>query len=422
MRISSAHIYRSTLETMQTKQAQFDHTGLQLATGKRILTAADDPAGATQSAKLTTMIKTTEQHQRNNNIATPWLEQEEWAIGGTTDQLQRVRELVVQGNNDSQNEETRQYIANEIRGIRDALFDLANTKGPNGEYLFAGTRSNAAPFEINAAGEVSYIGATGDGAVRKLAIASTTTVAIGNSGDDVFMNILENDGRIGAALTRGTTDPLSDLAIELTDVSDLNEFLTGTNATDEFEIQFQQTGTDPLTNERIMQYRVMNTSQGGIETVGWTDYSSEATISFAGRRMILSGTPQTDDTVTSRPAQHVTIFQTLDNIATAFEAGASNDNQRSDLTTAANRSLDDLDATLAHLGMIRTTIGTRLQLLETQTSSNEERLLDLQSTRSDIQDLDYSEAISRFTLEQTALEAAQKSYVQVNKLSLFNFL
>ncbi len=43
-------------------------------------------------------------------------------------------------------------------------------------------------------------------------------------------------------------------------------------------------------------------------------------------------------------------------------------------------------------------------------------------TLSRIQDLDYTEAISRFSQQQTLLEAAQQSYVRVTGLSLFNLL
>ena len=50
--------------------------------------------------------------------------------------------------------------------------------------------------------------------------------------------------------------------------------------------------------------------------------------------------------------------------------------------------------------------------------------LDLQyaSTLSDLQDLDYNEAISRLTQQRTFLEAAQQSFLKTTGLSLFNYL
>jgi flagellar hook-associated protein 3 FlgL len=50
--------------------------------------------------------------------------------------------------------------------------------------------------------------------------------------------------------------------------------------------------------------------------------------------------------------------------------------------------------------------------------------LDIQykATLSKLQDLDYTKAISDFTLQQTNLQAAQQSFVKISGLSLFNYL
>jgi flagellar hook-associated protein 3 FlgL len=50
--------------------------------------------------------------------------------------------------------------------------------------------------------------------------------------------------------------------------------------------------------------------------------------------------------------------------------------------------------------------------------------LDLQysQTLSRLQDVDFTEAISRLTQQQTFLQAAQQSFLRISNLSLFNFL
>ncbi|EIC22179.1 flagellar hook-associated protein FlgL [Thiorhodovibrio frisius] len=416
MRISTEQIFRSGTESMQRAQSELNQTGMQLSTGKRILTASDDPAGATQSAQFREIIQSIEQFQRNTDLAQPRLQQEEWAIAGVSDQLQRVRELMIQGANDSQTNETRGFMAREIREIRDSIFDVSNTKDPNGEYLFAGTESLATPFEIDGNNVISYVGADGEGSVREVAITPIRKVAIGDNGADVFMNITENDGRVSADVNRAAATPRGSLVIEKTEVSNLDDFLTGTNATDEFEISFQ---TDPVTGN--LQYQVENKTAGGFP-IAWTDYSSGSPVEFAGRTLVLSGDPNVSDTVTSRPANNVSLFQTLDAIATAFETPVGGSSSRADLTNAVNRGIADIDASFNHLSEVRATVGTRLQVIDDQTELNEGRKLDLRSTLSELEDLDYAEAISRFKFQQVALEAAQQSYVQVNRLSLFNFI
>ena len=46
----------------------------------------------------------------------------------------------------------------------------------------------------------------------------------------------------------------------------------------------------------------------------------------------------------------------------------------------------------------------------------------MQTARSEVEDLDYAEAISRFQQQLLALEAAQQTFSKVQSLSLFNYL
>jgi len=49
-------------------------------------------------------------------------------------------------------------------------------------------------------------------------------------------------------------------------------------------------------------------------------------------------------------------------------------------------------------------------------------LLQFKNTRSDLEDLDYTEAISRMNKDQLALEAAQSSFAKISQLSLFQYI
>ncbi len=90
--------------------------------------------------------------------------------------------------------------------------------------------------------------------------------------------------------------------------------------------------------------------------------------------------------------------------------------------TATDEVLTDLDNALESFLGARTAIGARLRTLDNQESQNEKFILDLQTTLSDIENLDYAEAISRFNIQDIALQAAQQSFTRVQNLSLFNFL
>ena len=81
-----------------------------------------------------------------------------------------------------------------------------------------------------------------------------------------------------------------------------------------------------------------------------------------------------------------------------------------------------LDQALGNVLEVRTRVGSRLAAIESQGESNSAFALTVQSTLSAMEDLDYAEALSRLSMEMTALEAAQQSFVRTRSLILFDFL
>ena len=67
-------------------------------------------------------------------------------------------------------------------------------------------------------------------------------------------------------------------------------------------------------------------------------------------------------------------------------------------------------------------MGTRLQELDALDSYGSDKSLQYSQTLSTLQDLDYTQALTDLTRQQTILEAAQKSFAQTSSLSLFKFL
>ena len=84
--------------------------------------------------------------------------------------------------------------------------------------------------------------------------------------------------------------------------------------------------------------------------------------------------------------------------------------------------MDQLDTALNRVLDVRSQIGARLNALDSQQETNQDFLLNLQSAKSQVEDLDMAEAISRFNLQIVSLQAAQQSFVKVQNLSLFNLL
>jgi len=89
---------------------------------------------------------------------------------------------------------------------------------------------------------------------------------------------------------------------------------------------------------------------------------------------------------------------------------------------ALEEGLGELDEAFNNIVTVQTTIGARMHALDRQESINDDYILDMQTITSEIGDLDYAEAISKFNLQNVALQAAQQAYSRVQNLSLFNYL
>ena len=105
------------------------------------------------------------------------------------------------------------------------------------------------------------------------------------------------------------------------------------------------------------------------------------------------------------------MFTTLEKLATDLEADAPN-----------GSSLAQMDRAMDHLVPSRATAGARLNALDSQENINGALLVQLEQTRSTIEDLDYAEAATRLSQESVILQAAQQSFVKVQNLNLFNYL
>ena len=55
-------------------------------------------------------------------------------------------------------------------------------------------------------------------------------------------------------------------------------------------------------------------------------------------------------------------------------------------------------------------------------NANDAFSLQLEQSLSEVQDLDYAEAVSRLNQQLLSLQAAQQAFVKVQGLSLFNYL
>lgn len=117
----------------------------QIASGKAINKASDDPVKAVQIMSHRSALTEIEQFKRNTEDGLNWLEKTDNALNELTQVMQRVRELTVQGSNEVNNQDSLNTIATEIRALKDQIGNIANARMGD-RFLFAGTDTDTAPF------------------------------------------------------------------------------------------------------------------------------------------------------------------------------------------------------------------------------------------------------------------------------------
>ena len=90
MRITTNQIYDQNVRSIMNNQTELSKTQEQLASGKRIIAPSDDPVGAAKVLRLTEEVDELTQFQRNNDLVTGSLEQQEAVLTNITNYRQRL--------------------------------------------------------------------------------------------------------------------------------------------------------------------------------------------------------------------------------------------------------------------------------------------------------------------------------------------
>lgn len=397
MRISTSQMFSIGLTAMLEKQGDLVRTQQQISTGQRLLSPSDDPVAAVRSLELTRAKDRTEQYERNNQLLDSRLRLEESVLSESVNLLQRVRELAVQANNATQSNESRQSIAAEIRQHMDSLLAYANTQDSDGRYIFSGYQQSTPAFSLTDSG-IIY---NGDDGQRLLQAGPGRQIADSDPGSAVFMSILNGNGRFTAAADSANQ---GDGIIAASAVVDPGSF-----SGEAFTIQFTS----------ATEYDIVDASSAVISS---GTYLPGGDIVAGGMSVSIDGQPAAGDSFSLAPAQRQDVFSMLGELASALEQGRATSAQRAQQTSEINHALGSIDQALDHVLGKQTEVGARMASLDQQVDINAGASLQIEESLSQVNDLDYAEAITRFNQQMTSLQAAQQAFSKVQGLSLFNYL
>ncbi len=318
MRLSTNMIFNQQVRGITDSQSSWLKVGEQLATGLRVSNPSDDPIAASRAVVLSQSQAKSSQYATARSFADQSLSMEENALSSVVASIQSAQTIIVAASNGTNSDDDRASYATELEGIRSQLLNQANSKDGNGRYIFAGYKTDVAPFKDNGAPTgVSYVG--GDQPISQK-VDEGRTMEVSSTGSSVFMSITSN----------AKAEP--------------------------------------------------------------------------------DGTPSEKN-----------IFAMLDSAIAALQVpqDSADDATKQAFQDTADKTNRGLSNSLNNVLMVRSAVGVQMAELDTLDAQSDDRDLIMSSQMSDLVEVDYTKAISDYTMKQTALQASYKTFTDMSKMSLF---
>ncbi len=401
MRVSSNWLQQQNVNLMTQQQSKLHQLQVKIASGQKYLTPSENTTAATENIGFNQAIDETAQYQENITMAQYRLSTEDKVLGGVVETIQRLKELGLQGITDVGNSAlNRTALAAEFDELNKQLLGLANTKNANGEYLFAGLKTNVQPYEeINNATQAPFYQFVGTQDQRAIQVGQTRRITEGDSALAIFgataNTVAGSNGRSSIFDTvRVFSEQLKsdiDTSLSLDNGELSKEYTLATNGGD-FKVSYGE-GNQP---SKIDIY-----VNGELKQTVSPDKGAKGSLVIAGEEL---------------PAN-----------SKVKVVIANNTNQPVDVAVrhVGNpdlRTLNELDEFLTQVTTIRSSVGARLNALDNQFSTNADYTVNMKTILSQNADLDYTQAVTDMSKQQTSLEAAQNSFTKVQNLSLFKYL
>ena len=145
MRITNNMMFDSSIRNLNNNLQCLSDAQTKYSTQSKIQVPSDDPVIATRAIKYRDYVADVEQYQKNTSDATSWMQVTDDALQGVADYMTRLKELVVNGANDTNSTASKAAIADEIKEIKKGLIDTMNTSYA-GRYVFAGYNTDEPPY------------------------------------------------------------------------------------------------------------------------------------------------------------------------------------------------------------------------------------------------------------------------------------
>jgi flagellar hook-associated protein 3 FlgL len=212
LRITDRSLTQTALVGLQGSLSRLADLQQQLSGGKSISRPSDNPTGAVAAMQIRAEIRTQDQYARNAGDGLGWLGTIDSTLTDAMDQIQRARDLTLQGMSGGSNSTgNNDALASEIDNIRQSLLQSANTQYL-GRPVFGGTTAGTVAYD----GTATY---AGDSTQITRTVGDNTKIQVNAVGSNIFGT---GTGQLFTVLASISGDMKSNPAALAQDLKDLD--------------------------------------------------------------------------------------------------------------------------------------------------------------------------------------------------------
>jgi flagellin len=388
-----------TANAMKANQRAMDTTMERLATGLRVNSAKDDAAGLAIGTKMDSQIRGMQQGVRNANDGISMLQTVDGAAEQITNLLQRMRELAVQGQNDTNSTSDLNNLNDEFAALATEIDRIADRTEFNGAAMMSTTSGltktiTVGPdkddkidvvvgdFNLNAGAAISK-------SVDTLTITAADIQAL-TSGSDAEFYVTDSSG---AVLTINQTE-IGNVS-GITDFSDATVagLVTALNTAIDADSTFEQ--MDAVAVGNTITFTQSVAGAGGIASVGG---KSDATTTLASVGSGVVRTTNGDANVLQPMGADLSTYKT-----------ASNNLVEAEGTIAA------LDVAITGVNTARASFGANISRLEFSVDNLNTAINNTSAAKSAVMDADYASETTELARTQIIAQASTAMLSQANQ-------
>ncbi|MCZ0928781.1 FliC/FljB family flagellin [Vreelandella janggokensis] len=355
-----------------------------LSSGLRINSAKDDAAGQAIANRMSSQITGLSQAQRNANDGISVAQTAEGALNQVNDNLQRVRELTVQAQNDTNSADDRASIQDEIDQRLTEINRISEQTDFNGVKVLAENRSISIQVGAN------------DGESIDVALEKITADTLSLSS----FNVNGPGENLGAAVTADYEAAYGEgTGVTTTTVNDFS--------------------ADLATNLGITAAGVDSAATAQVDDSGswYVDVTITAQNNAEAKALGLQGIEATSGTaVTFQVALDPSEANVATGNTTAAYTVAGGDLGASDLLSGATANpMEQLDSALKQVDELRSGLGAIQNRFESAITNLQTNETNLSAARSRIEDADYASEVANMTRAQILQQAGTSVLAQANQ-------